>query len=74
MKPKAATSSLTLTAPKFGSDFLKEAYRELRRVSWPTRHQATRLTLVVITASVMVGIYVGVLDLGFTKIMALLLK
>ena len=74
MRPAKKDSSLTLTAPKFGSDFLKEAYRELRRVSWPTRHQTTRLTLVVITASVMVGIYVGVLDLGFTKIMALLLK
>ena len=60
--------------PKFGSDFLKEAYAELHRVSWPTRQQATRLTLVVITVSVMVGIYVGVLDLSFTKIMAILLK
>ncbi|OGY16305.1 MAG: preprotein translocase subunit SecE [Candidatus Chisholmbacteria bacterium RIFCSPHIGHO2_01_FULL_48_12] len=74
MKPKAAASSLTLTTPKFGADFFKEAYRELKRVTWPTRQQALHLTLVVITVSVMVGAYVGVLDLGFTKIMAILLK
>jgi len=74
MKPKAAASSLTLTAPKFGSDFLKEAYTELRRVSWPTRKQVLRLTLVVIAVSLLVGAYVGILDLGFTKIMAILLK
>lgn len=74
MRPAKKDSSLTLTAPKFGSDFLREAYAELRRVSWPTRKQTIRLTLVVITVSVMVGAYVGVLDLGFTKIMAILLK
>lgn len=74
MRPVKKDSSLTLTAPKFGSDFLREAYAELRRVTWPTRRQAIRLTLVVITVSVMVGAYVGILDLGFTKIMAILLK
>lgn len=74
MRPVKKDSSLTLTVPKFGSDFLREAYAELRRVTWPTRRQAIRLTLVVITVSVMVGAYVGILDLGFTKIMAILLK
>jgi preprotein translocase subunit SecE len=74
MRTAKKDSSLTLTMPQFGQDFLRQAYAELRRVTWPTRRQAVRLTLVVITVSVLVGAYVGVLDLGVTKIMATLLK
>jgi len=73
MRPKAPTSSFTWTAPKFGQDFLREAYRELKRVNWPTRKQALRLTLVVLSISILVGLYVGLLDLSFTKLMTLIL-
>jgi preprotein translocase subunit SecE len=53
--------------------FLKEVRSELKRVVWPTRPEAIRLTSVVIIVSVIIGIYIGVLDYIFAKIMALLL-
>ena len=74
MRPKSKPEGLTFTRPHFGQDFLKEAYRELKRVNWPTRKQAIRLTFVVIFVSVLVGVYVGILDLGFTKLMSIFLE
>ncbi len=53
--------------------FLKEVRSELKRVVWPTRQEAIRLTSVVIIVSVIIGIYIGVLDYIFAKIMGLLL-
>ncbi len=72
LKPKS--EGLTFTRPVFGPNFLKEAYAELKRVRWPTRQETVRLTTIVIVASVAIGAYVGVLDLGFTKLMAIILS
>ena len=54
--------------------FLKEVRSELKRVTWPTKNEAIRLTSMVIAVSIVVGIYIGALDYLFTKIMELLLK
>ena len=53
--------------------FLKEVRSELKRVVWPTRQEAIRLTSVVVIVSTIVGIYIGTLDYIFAKIMGLLL-
>jgi len=54
--------------------FLSEAKEELKKVTWPTKPKTIRLTLVVIGVSVLVGLYVGALDLAFTKIMAIVVE
>ncbi len=54
--------------------FLQETYVELRQVVWPTRAEVVRLTLIVITISVAVGLYIGGLDLAFTKLIGLVLR
>lgn len=54
--------------------FLKEVRTEMEKVSWPTRPEATRLTLIVIAVSLVIGLYIGALDFVFTKIMEFLLK
>lgn len=54
--------------------FLKEVRAEMEKVSWPTRQEAIRLTLIVVAASLAIGLYIGSLDFGFTKIMELLIK
>ena len=53
--------------------FLKEVRTEMEKVSWPSRPEAIRLTLIVIATSLAIGIYIGGLDFGFTKIMELLI-
>ena len=54
--------------------FLKEVKAELLKVTWPTRKQAIRLTIVVLVVSVIVGLYIGILDYILTKITEILLK
>lgn len=54
--------------------FLRETHDELKKVVWPTRNEVTRLTLIVLTISVLVGLYIGGLDFIFTKITELIVK
>ncbi len=54
--------------------FLKEVQDELKKVIWPTRNEVIRLTFVVVLTSLLVGIYLGGLDLGLTKLFELLIK
>ena len=54
--------------------FLQETYEELKKVTWPTRPEVIRLTFIVITISVIVGLYIGALDYIFVWITELLLQ
>jgi preprotein translocase subunit SecE len=45
--------------------YLTESISELRKVAWPTRETVVRLTLLVIAVSIVVGAYIGVLDVVF---------
>lgn len=47
--------------------FLKETRTELDQVKWPLRRDVIKLTVLVITVSVIVGLYIGGLDFLFTK-------
>ena len=55
-------------------NFLIETRDELQKVTWPTRTEVTRLTIVVILFSIIVGVYIGGIDLIFTKLLAEVLK
>jgi preprotein translocase subunit SecE len=52
--------------------YINETIGELRKVSWPTRKEATNLTAIVIVVTVAVGILLGLLDFIYTKVFALL--
>lgn len=54
--------------------FLKEVKAELSKVVWPTRDEVIKLTIVVIVISAAIGIYVGGLDLVFTKLTDILVQ
>ncbi len=54
--------------------FLRETGDELKKVTWPNQQEVVRLTIVVLLISAMVGLFIGGLDLGFTKLISLLLK
>lgn len=54
--------------------FFGEVKSELKKVTWPTKDQVIRLTGVVIIISLIVGIFVGGLDLIFTKTMEFVIK
>jgi preprotein translocase subunit SecE len=50
--------------------FVDEAWSELKKVSWPTREQVRNLTVLVFVVSFAVGLYITVLDFGFSQVVA----
>ena len=54
--------------------YFNEVFSELRKVSWPTREQVRNLTVLVFAISLVIGIYVAVLDTIFQNIVALLAR
>lgn len=55
-------------------DFLGEVRVELERVAWPSSQTTIRLTVIVILVTVIVGFFVGGLDLLLTKLLSIILN
>lgn len=53
--------------------YMISSYAELKKVTWPTRAEATRYTIVVVALSLGVGAFFGVVDyvltLGLEKVL-----
>ncbi len=69
-----ANKAATRSAPEKKSrlHFFAEVVTELRKAHWPTRQEALRLSLLVLAVCVVVGLILGALDLGFTRLFLLL--
>jgi preprotein translocase subunit SecE len=52
--------------------FIDEAWSELKKVTWPTGQQTRNLTVLVFAVSLVVGIYITVLDAAFQGLIGLL--
>lgn len=48
-------------------NFATDVFDELKKVSWPSRAETIRLTLIVIGVSLIIGLYVGIIDILLTK-------
>ena len=48
--------------------FIREVFNELRKTAWPTREQTVRLAFFVIVIGLAIGIFLGLVDMGFTQI------
>ena len=64
------TIKKTITTP----GFTKEVIEELKKVSWPSKKATTRLTMVVVLISLIIGIYVGIIDILLTKGLDVIMK
>ncbi len=42
--------------------YLKETVAELRKMSWPTRQELTGSTIVVVVVSLIVAVFIGIVD------------
>jgi len=54
--------------------FLREVKGELEKVTFPKRAEVIRLTVVVITISLLVGGYLGGLDFLFLNLLEIIIK
>jgi preprotein translocase subunit SecE len=55
------------------SRWWRETVGELRKVTWPTRSEAIRLTRIVIVVMALMSAMLGILDYVFTQLVAFIL-
>lgn len=53
--------------------YIGDIVSELRRVTWPTRQETTRLTIMVIAVAATIGLFLGLVDMGFSRIIVVML-
>jgi preprotein translocase subunit SecE len=53
-------------------EFLKESKNELSKVVFPSRKETISATIVVILSVIFVSVFLGVVDLGLSKLMSML--
>ena len=58
-------------SPRFG--FVRGVASELKKVAWPSRQEAIRLTIIVIIVTVAVALMLGLVDYAFSKFVDTLL-
>ncbi|HEX7542539.1 MAG TPA: preprotein translocase subunit SecE [Patescibacteria group bacterium] len=50
-------------SPNFATDIIDE----MKKVSWPSKQETIRLTTIVIIVSLIIGLYVGIIDVSLAK-------
>jgi preprotein translocase subunit SecE len=55
------------------ASFIKEVFRETKKVTWPTQKQTQNMTLLVIGVSLFIGLYIAILDTIFQKLLSTVL-
>ncbi len=54
--------------------FLREVKTELKKVTWPSRKDTLSGTVVVLVAVIVIAIFLGIVDLGLSNIIQMVLK
>lgn len=55
-------------------EYFKDTRGELRKVTWPTREQATKLTLIVLAVTGVMALFLGALDYIFATLVRLIIS
>ena len=69
---KKEEKSVVRKQPNRVKRYFTETIGELRKVSWPTRKEATNLTIVVLVVTLSMSALLGFLDFIFSRFFALL--
>ena len=72
MNRQSSSRQTQVSKNRFGniSRSVKEIYAELGRVTCPTKEETIRLSIIVVSISIVIGLFLGVIDMGFSKIIA----
>lgn len=75
IEKKAKANKPVAALPKKSKlSFFGDAIIELRKAHWPSRQEALRLSILVLIVCVILGIILGALDYGFTRVFTALLR
>lgn len=48
--------------------YFRQSWTELRKVVWPTRPVAIRYTIAVVIFSIILAIFIGLIDIGLSRL------
>jgi len=71
IKPAGRTFDLSFWAK--GAQFLREVKIELKKVTWPSRKETVASTVVVIIVVMIVSAFLGLVDMGLSSLIGLVL-
>jgi len=60
--------------PNAVTRYFRETSGELRKVTWPTRQEARRLTTVVVIVVIVTSAALGLFDFGFARLIGLVVS
>jgi preprotein translocase subunit SecE len=63
--------SSTLDKPR---QFFREVRMELKKVTWPPRKETVASTSVVLVVVIIIGLFLGLVDLGLSRIVKIILS
>jgi preprotein translocase subunit SecE len=55
-------------------EFVREVIAEFRKVAWPSRQELINSTVVVITVTVVVSVFLGAVDVALARIVERILR
>jgi preprotein translocase subunit SecE len=55
-------------------EFVREVLAEFRKVSWPSRQELINSTIVVITVTVVVSLFLGAVDVVLARVVERILR
>jgi preprotein translocase subunit SecE len=55
-------------------EFVREVLAEFRKVSWPSRQELINSTVVVITVTVVVSLFLGAVDIVLARVVERILR
>jgi len=73
-KAAGKTGKKAVGGRKNPSKFFREMSSELKKVSWPTRKELTNYTIAVIVLVLIFSVIIGVVDLGLSQMMELIIR
>ncbi len=72
-KDKENKKEIVVKEPNAVQRYFRETIAELRKVSWPTRQEATYLTTVVIVVVAAMSTFLALFDIVFARFFGLIL-
>lgn len=66
--------NIMIKKPQFGNNFASEVIGELKKVTWPSKKETIRLTIIVIAISLIIGLYIGIIDVLLAKALEIITK
>jgi preprotein translocase subunit SecE len=56
------------------AQFFREVKVELKKISWPSRNETIASTSIVIIIVLIIGMFLGIVDVGLSKIIKMILS